>query len=78
MTAMTPNMIPTRTRSLAKTGSWRCLATLDTFLLGYLVTGSLVFAGSIASLEVLTKLFLYYGHERLWAHVAWGHRPAEN
>ena len=59
-------------RSLAKTVSWRTLGSLDTLLLGYIFTGSLKIAGSIASAEVLTKIVLYYFHERGWAHVRWG------
>jgi hypothetical protein len=31
-----------------------------------------VIAGSLASLEVLTKMVLYYFHERIWAHLSWG------
>lgn len=61
-------------RSLAKTVSWRVLGSLDTLLLGWLFTGDLKVAGSIASAEVLTKLVLYYMHERGWAHVNWGRR----
>ena len=59
-------------RSLAKTISWRVLGSLDTLLLGYIFSGSLKIAGSIASTEVLTKVALYYFHERGWAHVKWG------
>ena len=61
-------------RSLAKTISWRVLGSLDTLLLGYIFTGSLKAAGSIASAEVVTKIVLYYFHERGWAHIAWGTR----
>ena len=53
-------------RSFFKTLTWRCLATTDTFALSFFVTGNLAFAGSIASIEVLTKLVLYYWHERTW------------
>ena len=53
-------------RSFFKTLTWRCLATTDTFVLSFFITGNLVFAGSIASVEVLTKLALYYWHERVW------------
>jgi uncharacterized membrane protein len=53
-------------RSFFKTLTWRCLATTDTFVLSFFVTGNLAFAGSIASIEVLTKLVLYYWHERTW------------
>jgi len=62
----------TRKRSLAKTLSWRFTATIDTLLISYFVTGSLVLAGSIASFEVVTKMIIYYFHERAWSSVAWG------
>ena len=55
-----------RKRSAFKTMTGRGLATTDTFILSFFITGNLVFAGSIASIEVLTKLVLYYWHERLW------------
>ena len=59
-------------RSLIKTMTWRLIATLDTFLISWFVTGKLVFAGAIASLEILTKMFLYFLHERGWAKIKWG------
>ena len=63
-------------RSIAKTLTWRGLASIDTFLLGYLFTGSPMTAGSIAVGEVVTKMALYYFHERIWSHVNWGYRAA--
>ena len=59
-------------RSLAKTVSWRVLGSIDTAVVSYVITGNLVFAGTIASAEVITKMFLYYFHERAWARVKWG------
>ena len=59
-------------RSLAKTISWRVLATTDTFIISWFVTGELIFAGAIASLEILTKTELYYLHERGWNKIRWG------
>ena len=59
-------------RSIAKTASWRCLATADTFLISWLITGNIMAATGIASLEVLTKIILYYYHERAWNNVKWG------
>lgn len=52
--------------STAKTITWRVIASLDTFLLSWLISGSVSVGVSIASLEVLTKMFLYYFHERQW------------
>jgi uncharacterized membrane protein len=59
-------------RSVAKAISWRTTGSIDTFLVSYVITGSPVFAGSIAVTEILTKILLYYLHERVWSLVAWG------
>lgn len=59
-------------RSFAKALSWRVLGSIDTFLLSLLFTRNLEAAGAIALTEVLTKMFLYYFHERLWANISWG------
>ena len=62
-------MQSTHKRSMAKAVSWRAVATLDTFIISFLVTGSGVWAGTIASFEVLTKIVIYYFHERAWIHI---------
>ena len=54
-------------RSFLKAITWRMTGTLDTFAIGFLVTGKVSIAGSIAGTELLTKVLLYYGHERVWA-----------
>ena len=59
-------------RSLVKAVSWRALGSIDTFLLSWLFTSSAKAAGAIASTEVLTKIFLYYFHERIWSAIRWG------
>ena len=64
--------VMSRRHSLAKTVSWRVTATIDTFIISFFVTGSFTWASSIAGLEVLTKMGLYYLHERAWARVQWG------
>ncbi len=56
-------------RSIYKTISWRVIATTDTFIISYFVTGYFAWATAIASVEVFTKMFLYYYHERLWLKV---------
>ncbi|MEN8146974.1 MAG: DUF2061 domain-containing protein [Campylobacterota bacterium] len=53
-------------RSVVKTVSWRILGTIDTMVISYLITGSLMMAASIGSIEVVTKMILYYFHERAW------------
>lgn len=66
-------------RSLVKAVSWRLLGSIDTFVISFFVTHQLVFAASIASVETVTKVALFYFHERIWAVVPWGradHPPA--
>ena len=61
-----------RTRSIVKTFSWRFIATTDTILIARLLTGSWTIGLGIASIEVVTKMFLYYFHERAWSKSDWG------
>ena len=56
-------------RSILKTITWRIIATCDTFVISYLITGELAWASAIASLEVFTKIGLYYLHERGWSRI---------
>lgn len=62
----------THSRSVVKAASWRLLGSIDTFLLSWYFTGSPKAAGAIALTEVLTKMVLYYFHERVWSSVHWG------
>ena len=61
-----------RIRSLIKTITWRILASLDTFLIAWFVSGSISVGGWIATIEVITKIILYYFHERGWNKIKWG------
>ena len=53
-------------RHLAKAVSWRIVGTLDTILVSTLVTGDPLIGVSIGLIEIFSKIFLYYGHERTW------------
>ena len=59
-------------RSFAKAIAWRATGSINTFLVTLLITGSSVFASSLAAAEIATKIAIYYGHERLWALIPWG------
>ena len=54
-------------KSVMKTISWRVIATATTFLISWVVTGSVLAGGVIASVEFWAKLLLYYLHERAWS-----------
>ncbi|SIT78533.1 DUF2061 domain-containing protein [Pontibacter indicus] len=53
-------------KSIAKAFSWRFLGTLDTIVISYFITGKLKMAFSIGTIEVFSKILLYYVHERIW------------
>lgn len=59
-------------RSIVKTISWRTLGTLDTIIISYFITGSFAMAASIGSIELVTKMILYYFHERAWNKISFG------
>jgi uncharacterized membrane protein len=59
-------------RSLIKTISWRVIGTLDTILISWLITGTLALAFSIGAIELVTKMVLYFFHERAWNSIKWG------
>ena len=67
-----------RKRSLTKTLTWRCVATTDTFILSLFIininSDKFIWdiAAYIAIFEVLTKMILYYLHERIWNRVQIG------
>ena len=53
-------------KSIIKTISWRIVGTIDTMVIAYVLTGELTLAASIGTVEVFTKMILYYFHERFW------------
>jgi uncharacterized membrane protein len=61
-------------RSVAKAISWRVTGSLDTFLISWLVTGKPLIAATISAIEVVTKIILYYFHERIWLKIRWGRK----
>jgi uncharacterized membrane protein len=58
-------------RSIAKTLTWRITASLVTFVIVWIITGDWKMGGSIAGIEVITKMFFYYFHERIWIKIKW-------
>ena len=83
-----PRPDETAKRSFAKAISWRVIGTLDTFVLSYFIikylgpdfgTGQDIanmeiakMASLIAITEIVTKVFLFTAHERLWNRAQWG------
>lgn len=62
-------------RTLAKTISWRIVASLTTFTIFYFTAGETVALQIITAaigVEIVAKMIIYYLHERAWANVNWG------
>jgi uncharacterized membrane protein len=64
-------MTETPIRSLAKAISWRVTGTVDTFIISWLITGQALLASGIAFTEIITKIFLFWAHERIWNEINW-------
>ena len=65
-------MSETHVRTIAKTFSWRFIATLITFSIAWLVTGKLTIAAEIGLADTIIKLGAYYFHERAWIRLRLG------
>lgn len=61
-----------RTRHIFKTVSWRIIGTVDTVLLAWIITGNPLTGAKIGLAEVITKMVLYYLHERIWYRIDFG------
>jgi uncharacterized membrane protein len=64
----------TPVRSLAKAVSWRVTGTIDTFIISWLITGQFLLATGIAFTEIMTKITLFWAHERVWNRINWGRK----
>lgn len=67
-------MNDTSVRSLAKAVTWRVTGTIDTFLISWLITGQVLLASGIAFTEIMTKIALFWAHERVWNQITWGRK----
>jgi uncharacterized membrane protein len=60
---------PSHVIHLTKTITWRIIGTLDTILLSWMLSGDIALGLQLGSIEIVTKMILYYLHERLWHRV---------
>jgi uncharacterized membrane protein len=59
-------------RSIVKTISWRVVGTIATVTISYIITGTMALAFSIGGIELVSKMALYFFHERAWNNIKWG------
>ncbi len=67
----------TKKRSVVKAVSYRLTGTVSTVLISLAVTGSAGKALAIGGIEAVTKIVIYYYHERAWGKVQWGKREPD-
>lgn len=63
------------TRSIAKSVSWRIVASVTTFVIMYISTDGNVnveLIGLIVGADAIVKMIIYYFHERVWENIRWG------
>lgn len=53
-------------RHIFKTFSWRIIGTIDTIAISLILTERIDTAFKIGFFEIITKMILYYCHEKLW------------
>jgi uncharacterized membrane protein len=53
-------------RHIAKTITWRIVGTIDTVVLAWFITGNPLTGFKIGGIELVSKMLLYYIHERVW------------
>ena len=63
-----------KTRHLMKTFTWRLVGTLDTMVLAWAISGNPMIGLKVGGAEVITKMILYYFHERVWYNIDFGLR----
>jgi uncharacterized membrane protein len=71
---VTRNKWASKKRHITKTITWRIVGTLDTMALGWIITGDPMVGLKVGALELITKMVLYYFHERAW----YSYRPNRN
>jgi adenylylsulfate kinase len=64
----------THTRSVAKALSWRILGTIATALLVFVFTRKWSVSLAVGGVEFVSKIGLFWLHERIWDRVPHGKR----
>ena len=67
----------TNIRSIFKGISWRLIATTATVVIIYFFFGRMDLAIAAGVTESILKVFLYWGHERIWHKLRWGKKKIQ-
>lgn len=61
-----------RKRHLAKAVSWRVFGSAFSFLAAVAVSRSIKVGIGVSAADFVSKIFLFYVHERVWYRIKWG------
>ncbi len=64
----------TNRRTLVKAVIWNALGLSVMSLVGLIMTGSIAVGGTIAVINTLLGLAMYFAYERVWSRINWGRR----
>ena len=64
--------IDSNRRHIIKTFTWRGIGTIDTISFAWLLTGNPFIGFKIGGIETVSKMILYYAHEKLWYKINFG------
>ena len=65
-------------RSIAKAISYRLLGSVSTALIVFVFSGNATVSLGVGVADMVTKIALYYLHERLWNYISFGRqKPPE-
>ena len=59
-------------RHVIKTFTWRGIGTIDTISFAWLLTNNPFIGFKIGGIETVSKMILYYFHEKLWYKINFG------
>lgn len=74
---MSDKSLVSHKRHVMKTITWRLVGTIDTILIVWVVSGNPLIGLKIGSVETITKMILYYLHERVWYKTNFGVRKKD-
>lgn len=56
-------------KTIAKTLSWRIVATVTTMIIAWIIVGDWRVGLAIGTVEFFVKMVIYYIHERVWSKI---------
>ena len=65
-------MYDSNKRHIIKTITWRFIGTLDTIIISWIILGDITLGLQIGGVETVTKMMLYFFHEKLWYRINFG------